>query len=83
MSAPFLVSFPQERALKQDKQMFNGLMSNFTTHNCGEYPGHRFIPSSIGGVFIVGQYPACRFTCSGAESARRIFPLIAKLRPPI
>ena len=54
MSAPFLVSFPQEWALKQ---MFNGLMSNFTTHNRGEYPGHRFIPSSIGGVFHCWTVP--------------------------
>ena len=80
MYAPFLVSFPQEWALKQICLMDVWVISPLITMGSTQVTGSFLRQSEV--RFIVGQYPACRFTCSGAESARRIFPLIAKLSPP-
>lgn len=61
--------------------MDSWVISPLITMGSSQVTGSFLLQSEV--CFIVGQYPACRFTCSGAESARRIFPLIAKLRPPI
>lgn len=61
--------------------MDSWVISRLITMGSSQVTGSFLLQSEV--CFIVGQYPACRFTCSGAESARRIFPLIAKLRPPI